>query len=200
MNRLVRVLQGQPQRAETERDTGYLPPASHPRFDQLCADWTAILSRDMPIYDALKHLIASAGLNLLLYFLERGKEQTGDTESVEITCEIVSRERTKVRALSGESYQANQALSVRAVRSAVEGVRLMPEWAAALASEDPSGGSRELDALAVPVAPGGAGSRRSRVLTDVWRRNWSSGSRRKPSLDTRSTSGRFTWPGPGRSV
>lgn len=139
MNRLVRVLQGQPQRAETERDTGYLPPASHPRFDQLCADWTAILSRDMPIYDALEHLIASAGLNLLLYFLERGKEQTGDTESVEITCEIVSRERTKVRALSGESYQANQALSVRAVRSAVEGVRLMPEWAAALASEDPSG-------------------------------------------------------------
>jgi len=139
MNRLVRVLQGHPQRADTERDAGYLPPASHPRFDQLCADWSAILSRDMPIYDALEHLIASAGLNLLLYFLERGKEQTGDTESVEIICEIVSRERTKVRALSGESYQANQALSVRAVRSAVESARLMPEWAAALASEDPSG-------------------------------------------------------------
>ncbi|MEO5333183.1 MAG: hypothetical protein H7839_14280, partial [Magnetococcus sp. YQC-5] len=139
MNRLVRVLQNQPQNADTERDTGYLPTVSHPRFDRLCADWTAILSRDMPIYDALEHLITNAGLNLLLYFLERGKERVGDTDPIEIVCEIVSRERTKVRALSGESYQANQALSVRAVRSEVEGVRLLPEWAAALASDDPSG-------------------------------------------------------------
>lgn len=138
MNRLVRVLQGAPQSAGDARDTGHLPPESHPRFDRLCSDWTAILSRDMPIYDALEHLIASAGLNLLLYFLERGKEQAGDSEPVEIVCEIVSRERTKVRALSGESYQFNQALSVRAVRAAVEGVRLAPEWSVALAADDPS--------------------------------------------------------------
>lgn len=138
MNRLVRVLQGEPQSADSARDTGYLPPASHPRFDRLCADWTAILSRDMPIYDALEHLIASAGLNLLLYFLERGKEQAGDSDPVEIVCEIVSRERTKVRALSGESYQSNQALSVRAVRAAVESVRLSAEWSLALAADDPS--------------------------------------------------------------
>ncbi len=138
MNRLVRVLQGEPQSADSARDTGYLPLASHPRFDRLCADWTAILSRDMPIYDALEHLIVSAGLNLLLYFLERGKEQAGDSEPVEMVCEIVSRERTKVRALSGDSYQANQALSVRAVRAAVESVRLSNEWSAALAADDPS--------------------------------------------------------------
>jgi hypothetical protein len=138
MNRLVRVLQGEPQSADSARDTGYLPPAFHPRFDRLCADWTAILSRDMPIYDALEHLIASAGLNLLLYFLERGKEQAGDSDPVEIVCEIVSRERTKVRALSGDSYQSNQALSVRAVRAAVESVRLSAEWSSALAADDPS--------------------------------------------------------------
>lgn len=139
MNRLVRVLQGTPQTADTGRGTGYLPLASHPRYDRLCADWTAILSRDMPIYDALEHLITSAGLNLLLYFLERGKEVVGDTDPVEMICEIVSRERTKVRALSGESYQANQALSVRAVRATVESVRLTPEWATALGSDDPLG-------------------------------------------------------------
>ncbi len=138
MNRLVRVLQGEPQFADNARDTGFLPPASHPRFDRLCADWTAILSRDMPIYDALEHLIASAGLNLLLYFLERGKEKAGDTDPVEIVCEIVSRERTKVRALSGDSYQTNQALSVRAVRAAIESIRLAPEWSVALAADDPS--------------------------------------------------------------
>lgn len=138
MNRLVRVLQGPVQSADSERDTGYLPVAAHPRFDRLSADWSAILSRDMPIYDALEHLIVSAGLNLLLYFLERGKEQAGDTEPIEILCEIVSRERTKVRALSGDAYQANHALSIRAVRAAVEGIRLTPEWAKALESDDPS--------------------------------------------------------------
>jgi hypothetical protein len=139
MNRLVRVLQGPVQTADTERETGYLPLASHPRYDRLCADWTAILSRDMPVYDALEHLITSAGLNLFLYFLERGKDVAGDTDPVEIVCEVVSRERTKVRALSGESYQANQALSVRAIRTAIESVRTTPEWEAALASVDPPG-------------------------------------------------------------
>ncbi len=137
MNRLVRVLQGEPQLADTFRDGGYLPLAEHPRFDRLCSDWTAILSRDMPVYDALEHLITNAGLNLLLYFLERGKEVAGDSEPIEIICEVVSYERTKVRALSGESYQANQALSFRAIRANIESVRLKEEWLKALASDDP---------------------------------------------------------------
>lgn len=139
MNRLVRALQGEPQLADTTRETGYLPPAGHPRFDRLRSDWSSILSREMPIYDALDHLITNAGLNLLLYFLERGKERAGDSDPVEIICEIVSRERTKVRALSGDSYQANQSLSVRAVRAAVESVRMTEEWTAALDSDDPPG-------------------------------------------------------------
>lgn len=144
MNRLVKAIQGPPQLANDARDVGYLPHATHPRFDQLCNDWLSILSRDMPIYDALEHLIASAGLNLLLYFLECSKTQSGDTEPVEIICEIVSRERTKVRALSGDAYQANQALSLRAVRSAVEQIKLTDEWTAALASDDPEGACSSL--------------------------------------------------------
>jgi hypothetical protein len=139
MNRLVAALQGEPQYAPDKRPVGYLPYASHPRFDRICEDWLAILARDMPVYDALAHLIASAGLNLLLYFLECGKTQTGDAEPVELICEIVSRDRTKVRMLAGESYQANQALSLRAVRSMIEGIRLTEAWAATIASSDPSG-------------------------------------------------------------
>ena len=144
MNRLVKALQGDPQHAGDHRDVGYLPHATHPRFDRLCDDWLAILSRDMPVYDALEHLIASAGLNLLLYFLECAKTQSGDADPVEIICEIVSRERTKVRMLSGESYQANQALSLRAVRVAVEGIRLTDDWAKAAESDDPNGASASL--------------------------------------------------------
>lgn len=136
MNRLVKAMQGEPQLAIDARDVGYLPHASHPRFDRLCDDWLAILSRDMPIYDALEHLIASAGLNMLLYFLECSKAVSGDVEPVELVCEIV-RERTKVRALSGDSYQQNQALSLRAVRASIEAVKQTSEWRQALASEFP---------------------------------------------------------------
>jgi hypothetical protein len=139
MNRLVKALQGQPQRAGDHRDVGYLPYQTHPRFDRLCEDWLAILSRDMPVYDALEHLITSAGLNLLLYFLECGKANVGDAEPVEIICEIVSRERTKVRALSGQSYQYNQGLSLMAVRASIEGIRMSDEWSAAMQSQDPNG-------------------------------------------------------------
>lgn len=139
MNRLVRALQDKPQHAGDFRDVGYLPHASHPRFDRLCEDWLAILSRDMPVYDALEHLIASAGLNLLLYFLECGKVTAGDAEPVELICEIVSRERTKVRSLSAVSYQSNQAISLRAIRASIESIRLTDEWIAASTSQDPSG-------------------------------------------------------------
>jgi hypothetical protein len=137
MNRLVRALQGPPQTAPDDRPVGYLPYSSLPRFDRLCEDWLAILSRDMPVYDALEHLISITGLNLMLYFLERGKAEAGQAGPVEIVCEMVSRERTKVRALSAESYLANQGYSAAAIRFSIESTKLSPEWSAALTSSDP---------------------------------------------------------------
>ncbi|MDO9013099.1 MAG: hypothetical protein Q7U78_15050 [Gallionella sp.] len=139
MNQLVKVLQGPVQQAQNRRDVGYLPYAQLPRFDQLCDDWLAILGRDIPIYDGLDHITIITGLNLLLYFLERGKNSLGDVEPIEIVCEVVSSQRTKVRALSGESFQANQTISLRAIKALVENVRTTPEWEAALNSEDPKG-------------------------------------------------------------
>jgi hypothetical protein len=137
MNRLARAMQGVPQRADDSRQSGYLPEAVNPRFDQICEDWHSILAKDMPIYDALEHLIAISGLNMLLYFLERAKNVAGNDDPVEIVCEIVSRERTKVRALSGDSYQLNQCLPAKAVRAHVESIRMDPLWAKAASSEFP---------------------------------------------------------------
>ena len=137
MNRLVRALQGEAQLAEDSRAAGYLPEIANARFDQICDDWLAILKQDMPIYDALEHLIAITGLNMLLYFLERAKSQAGDDDPVEILCEIVSKDRTKVRALSGDSYQSNQGLPSRAVRAHVESIRQDPQWAQAESHEFP---------------------------------------------------------------
>lgn len=137
MNRLVYALQGKPQIAEDPRLSGYLPEVSNPRFDQICDDWLSVLETDMPIYDALEHLIAMTGLNMLLYFLERSKKISGDDDPVEIICEIVSQQRTKVRALSGDSYQLNQGLPAKAVRSYVEKIRLEAEWDNAAKHEFP---------------------------------------------------------------
>jgi hypothetical protein len=144
MNRLVKALQGSTQQAGDFRDVGFLPYASHSRFDRLCDDWLAILSRDMPVYDALEHLITSAGINLLLYFLECGKSRSGNSEPVELVCEIVSRERTKVRSLSCDSFQFNQSLSLKAVRATVESIRSSDEWVIASQSHDRNGEIAEL--------------------------------------------------------
>jgi hypothetical protein len=97
----------------------------------------SILSKDMPVYDALEHLIAITGLNMLLYFLERAKRVAGDDDPVEVVCEIVSKERTKVRALSGDSYQINQGLPAKAVRAHVESIRMDDLWAKAASSDFP---------------------------------------------------------------
>ena len=74
---------------------------------------------------------------MLLYFLECAKSAACDVEPVEFICEIVSKERTKVRALSGDSYQSNQALSQKAIKVSVESIKLTGEWAGALKSDYP---------------------------------------------------------------
>lgn len=137
MNRLARALQGAPQLPDDSRLSGYLPELSNPRFDQMCDDWLAILSRDIPVYDALEHLITITGLNMLLYFLERAKRASGDDEPVEFVCEIVSKDGRKVRALSGDSYQANQGCPEKAIRAHVESIRNQQAWIDAGSAEFP---------------------------------------------------------------
>lgn len=137
MNRLARALQGAPQLPDEPRLSGYLPETSNPRFDQMCEDWLSILSRDIPVYDALEHLITITGLNMLLYFLERAKRAAGDDEPVEFVCEIVSKYGRKVRALSGDSYLANQGYPEKAIRAHVESIRREKAWIDAASAEFP---------------------------------------------------------------
>ena len=137
LNRLAKAIQGTTDEAKSSRISGYLPEVPKGRFDRLCDDWIAILSRDMPAGDAIEHLVTSAGLNVLLYFLERGKATVGDSDPVEFISEIVSKDRSKVRALSADSWQSNQGLSLRATRASIEGVRSTQGWKEALESGFP---------------------------------------------------------------
>lgn len=144
LNRLAKAIQGERQAANSPKQSGYLPAGHKARYDQLCDDWIAILSRDMPAEDAIEHLVGSAGLNMLLYFIEQGKVVAGDVSTLELLCEVVSNDRTKVRALSGDSWQQNQAMSTRAIRASIEGIRQSPEWKDALASQAPTDACAEL--------------------------------------------------------
>jgi len=144
LNRLAKAIQGPRQTANSSKKTGYLPAGHKARYDRLCDDWIAILSRDMPADDAIEHLVGAAGLNLILYFIEQGKDVAGDVAPLELLCEIVSNERTKVRALSGESWQQNQAMSTRAIRASIESIKQLDEWQAAIASSSPTEACVEL--------------------------------------------------------
>lgn len=169
MNRLAHVLQGPSQLADEPRLSGYLPEVTNARFDQICEDWLSILAKDMPIYDALEHLIAISGLNMLLYFLERAKRVSGDDDPVEIICEIISKERTKVRALSGDSYQFNQGLPAKAVRAHVESIRRDVEWVKAAEDEFPEAERVKLirERFQWPSADGGDDDDYAGKLSDV---------------------------------
>lgn len=144
MNRLVKALQGSSQVASASKEVGYLPHDRDDRYDIVCDDWLAILERDLPIYDGLDHLITLTGLNLLLYFLEQGRRETGDERPIEFLFEIVSSHRTKVRALSIANYQYNQNMSQRAIAAHIESLRDTQEWRDALESDDPNGNCMDL--------------------------------------------------------
>ena len=132
---MVKALQGEAQFAKSERAGAFLPIAEHPVFDRLAEDWLAILNLPIPAYDAIPHLVAITGLNLILYQLERGSEVL-ERQAPNLVCEIVSPKKSVVRDLSADSYYANNALPQQAIEQFIRDVGATPEWAAAVASDD----------------------------------------------------------------
>jgi hypothetical protein len=141
---LVRALQGETQYARNERAGAYLPCASHPEFDRMAEDWLSILDLQIPVYDAIPHLVAMTGLHLLLYQLQRAAEVLGDEHRAGIVCEIVSPKRSVVRDISADSFQLNSSLPLRAVERYIRQIGETPEWVAALASEEPTTNALDL--------------------------------------------------------
>lgn len=132
---MARALQGEPQFAKAERGGAFLPCSTHPVFDRLADDWLAVLSLPIPAYDAIPHLVAITGLNLVLYQLDRAREVLGRAPST-LVCEIVAPKKSVVRDLSADSYQANNALPQQALEHFIRSTTETPEWLAALASDD----------------------------------------------------------------
>jgi hypothetical protein len=138
--RLVRVLQGTADEvAPSTRQGAYLPYLALPRYEALADDWLRVLNQPLPGLDCLPHLVAIAGLHLLLYFLGRAQVQLGrgSTEPT-FVLEIVSPKRTAVRELSIASYDENSSLPRKAVESYVRSIVASAEWADALTAPSPS--------------------------------------------------------------
>lgn len=132
LNRLVNAIQGEKQEANLSKEISshQLPIIKHSRFNQLCDDWIHILKQDIPSYDAISYLMFSASLNMLLYFLERSKEILSEENPPRFVCEIISKNRTKIRAISADDYQNNQNLSIRAIITEIDSIRQNEEWIA----------------------------------------------------------------------
>lgn len=142
-DRVLAALQAEPQHTKGERGGAYLPCSEHPAFDRLASDWLAILSRSMPISDALPHLVTLTGLNLLLYQLERAREVVGGSRPT-FVCEIVSPRKSVVRDLSADSFQSNASLPKQAIDRYIRAITETTEWEFAATSDEPGLASAEL--------------------------------------------------------
>lgn len=140
---LVKALQAEPQHARQDRAGAYLPCTTHPIFDRLADDWLAILERSIPAYDAIPHLVAITGLNLILYQLDRSREVLG-AMPVSMVCEIVSPKKSVVRDLSADSFQTNNAMPQQALERYIRATEHTEAWRQALESEEPSLNAAEI--------------------------------------------------------
>jgi hypothetical protein len=134
---MAQALQGDAQLAKSERGGAYLPCSTHPIFDRLGEDWLAILNLPISAHDAIPHLVTMAGLNMILYQLDRARELL-DRSPITLVCEIVSPKKSVVRDLSADSYQHNNMLPQQAIERFVRRVTETDDWQTALASDDPT--------------------------------------------------------------
>ena len=134
---LAKALQGEPQYARNARGGAYLPCSTHPTFDRLAEDWIAIFDLQIPIYDAIPHIVTMTGLHLLQYQLQRSAQVLGSDEPITMVCEIVSPKPKVVRELSANSFQENNSLPGRALERFIRSVEDGSDWKDAVASDEP---------------------------------------------------------------
>jgi hypothetical protein len=119
-----------------ERANAFVPYVNHRTFDALAEDWLAILSLDMPGYDALPHLVNLVGFHFVHYQLTVAAQVTNRHSPV-IVCEIVAPRKTLVRELSCKAYQENNLLPAQAVETYISNIIESTAWKTAISSHDP---------------------------------------------------------------
>lgn len=114
-----------------ERANAFLPYPSHATYDDLAADWIALLKLRMPGNDVLPHLVNLAAFHLVLYQLRVARDVAQVAEPFRMVCEIVAPKKTLIREISCEQFQENNLLSSRAVTAYINAIENSEEWQAA---------------------------------------------------------------------
>lgn len=117
-NRIVRALQpGEDQEPpqNKKREGVYLPVGARDEYQKLADDWVDILHSSMPGYDALPHLVNIMGLHIILYVLNRAREELRRPEPITLVMEIISSEKNSVHKLATESFRENSRLTQQAI-------------------------------------------------------------------------------------
>lgn len=109
----------------------FLPYRSHPAYDRLVEDWTAVFELGLPGQDAFAHLAPLGTLHVLLYELETAAAVLGRTKRPSLICEIIAPRRELVRQRSIGSYFENDALSRQAAEAYAERLLEGDHWAQA---------------------------------------------------------------------
>lgn len=128
-NRLIGLLCAETdQRAPLEMPgNSFLPYRSHPAFDRLVEDWTAIFKLGLPGQDAYQHLAPLGSLHVLLYALETAAAVV-DLPRPSLVCEIIAPRRELVRQRSIASYYGNDALGRQAAEAYAERLLAIEDW------------------------------------------------------------------------
>lgn len=138
-NRIVLALQPgeELEPAQTKiRDGAYLPVGSRVEYQNLANDWLQILRCSMPGYDAIPHMITIMGLHIILYLLNRAKEELQLSEKRTFVLEIISSERNSVHQLATASYRENNRLTQQAVEAYIDQKMAEPVWQTAIQNQD----------------------------------------------------------------
>lgn len=105
----------------------FLPYRSHPAFNRLVEDWTAVFRLGLPGQDAYAHLAPLGTLHVLLFELETAAAMLGRGRP-SLICEIIAPRRELVRQRSIASYYENDALSRQAAERFAENLLDSEDW------------------------------------------------------------------------
>jgi predicted transcriptional regulator len=118
------------------RDGAYLPVGSREEYENLASDWLHILRCSMPGYDAIPHMVTIMGLHIILYLLNRAKEQLRYFEKRLFVLEIIGAEKNSVHQLATASYRENNRLTQQAVSAYIDQKMASLDWVTAIQNQD----------------------------------------------------------------
>jgi hypothetical protein len=133
-NQIVLALQPPQEQTRESGSPPYLPYLQLPEYTELADDLLAILSCNLPDYDALPHIVTILGLHLVIYFLARAKSTLGEDGKPCFVLEIIAPKKTSVRDLAADEYQKNNHLSQRAIEHYIRSIVDTSVWQTCLNS------------------------------------------------------------------